>query len=425
MSTYVIKGATVVDESGSRRADVKVVDGFIDDVADTVKADGTVIDAAGCIVAPGLVDIHTHIREPGREDAETVETSTRAAALGGYTAIVAMPNTQPVIDHASVVRQVERLAQNTSCDVAVSAAITKGQQGKELTEMSELKDNGVRIFTDDGDCVQSSGLMRRAMEYAAMLDVVVADHCEDITLTHAGSMHEGLVSSTLGIGGMPSEAEDLMVMRDIELARMTGARLHLMHVSTKGAVELLRRAKAEGLRITAEVAPHHFALTDEEVRTFDAVYKVAPPLRSDDHREAVKKAVEEGLIDAIATDHAPWAPHFKDRPFEDAPRGMIGLETALAVAITELDLPIDRILALMSWQPARIAGLDVQHGRPVAVGEPANITVIDPEAAWVVEPERFASKSRNTPFAGRKLKGRVLHTFLRGEPTVLDGEATK
>jgi dihydroorotase len=419
----LIQGGTVIDETGMRVADVLIEGGVIVSVGVSLSADGaTVVDASGCIVSPGLVDIHVHLREPGKEESETIDSGARAAALGGCTAILAMPNTIPAIDSTGVVRQVQKLAQNKACDVFPAGAITMGREGNELTPMSELSAIGVKFFTDDGDGVQSAGVMRRALEYSTMLGVVIADHCEVESLTHNAHMHEGDVSSVLGIGGMPTEAEEFMVARDIALARKTGARLHLMHISTKNSLDMVRRAKAEGLSVTAEATPHHFSLSDEELRSFNANFKVNPPLRSQEHVGALKEAIYDGTIDVIATDHAPWAPHFKDMPIDQANFGMLGLETSLAVAITHLDLPIEKILALMSWQPAGLAQIE-GHGLPVAVGNPANITVFDPEQLWVVEPERLASQSRNTPFAGRKLKGKVRHTFLRGEASVLNGEA--
>jgi dihydroorotase len=421
----VIKGGTVVDSTGSRVGDVAIENGVITEVAENIDVKGaTVLDAGGCVVSPGLVDIHVHLREPGREDAETVETGTRAAALGGFTAVVAMPNTEPTIDDASVVHQVQQAAAGTSCDVAIAASLTLGLEGKTLSPMVELAGLGVRMFTDDGKGLQDNALMRRAMEYSTMLDVVIASHCEDNALSQGGHMHEGAVSAAVGIQGIPAEAESLMVHREIALAKKTGAQVHILHLSTKESVDLVRSAKAEGVNVTAEVTPHHFTLTDEEVRSFDPVFKVNPPIRSAEHRDAVRQAVRDGVIDAIATDHAPHAPHHKELPFDEAPCGMLGLETALGLALTELELPIEKVLAMMSWQPARIAKLE-DHGLPVAVGNPANLTVIDPDTVWEVEPEKLASKSRNTPFAGRKLRGRVRHTLLRGEITVLNGEAQK
>jgi dihydroorotase len=288
---------------------------------------------------------------------------------------------------------------------------------------------GVRLFTDDGAGVQSAGLMRRAFEYATGLGVTLAQHCEDATLAGGGAMHEGAWSSRLGLPGMPAAAEEVMVARDIALARATGGRIHFLHLSTAGSIDLVRRAKAEGLAVTAEAAPHHFSLTDRCVAGYDPVFKVNPPLRPDEDVAAVKAGLADGTIDAIATDHAPHAPELKDLPFDQAPPGMLGLQTALALAIGELDLPLASVLALLSWQPAAIAGLDSpsggEQGGPVAPGSAANLCVIDPAATWTVDPARLASRSRNSPYAGRTLTGRVRHTVFRGEPVVVDGEAQR
>jgi dihydroorotase len=387
-----------------------------------------VLDAGGCVLAPGLVDLHTHLRQPGREEAETVETGARAAALGGFTAVVAMPNTNPPLDTAGAVREVLDLGAAAPCDVRVAGAITKGRRGEWLAPLGEMADLGVRLFTDDGSCVQDGRLMRRALEYASALGVTLAQHCEDASLAAGGHMHEGAWSSRLGIPGAPAEAEELIVARDVTLAAMTasrGARLHLQHLSTAGSLELLRRARAGGVPVTAEATTHHFTLTDEAVSSFDPVFKVNPPLRPQVDVDAVKAALADGTLDAIATDHAPHQPEDKELPFDAAPPGMLGLETALALALTELDLPVETVLALLSWQPAGVAGLEAAHGGPVAPGRPANLCVIDPAAVWVVEPGRLASRSRNTPYAGRKLTGRVRHTVLDGEPVVVDGLATR
>jgi dihydroorotase len=442
VAELVVRGGTVVDAGGSRRADVLVADGVIRAVeADLdVPSGAPVLDADGCLVAPGLVDLHTHLRQPGREEAETVETGARAAALGGYTAIVAMPNTEPTIDSAGVAREVLELGRTAAAEVAVAGAITVGRAGERLAPMAELAALGVRLFTDDGAGVQDGGLMRRALDYAAGLraqgtPVVLAQHCEDERLAGGGSMHEGAWSSRLGIPGIPAAAEEAMVARDIALVRLTGCPVHFLHLSTAGSVELVRAARAEGLAVTAEAAPHHFALTDGLVAGYDPVFKVNPPLRTDDDVAAIKAGLVDGTIDAIATDHAPHAPEMKDRPFDQAPPGMLGLETALAVALTELPLPPERVLALLSWQPAAIAGLaagspggpagQTAHGGPVVPGADANLCVVDPVATWTVDAGRLASRSRNTPYAGRKLTGRVRHTVLRGEPVVVDAEAQR
>jgi dihydroorotase len=425
----VIRGGTVVDATGSRRADVVVRDGAIAAVGSGIDAPDPAttrtLDAAGCIVAPGLVDLHTHLREPGREEAETVETGSRAAALGGYTAVVAMPNTDPAIDSAGIVREVLDLGSTALCDARVAGAITVGREGTQLAPMAEMAALGVRIFTDDGAGVQDGRLMRRALEYASALGVTLAQHCEDEALAGGGHMHEGAWSSRLGIAGMPAEAEEVMVMRDLALPRLTGAPNHILHLSTAGSVDLVRRAKADGTRVTAEAAPHHFTLTDECVAGYDPVFKVNPPLRTAADLAAVKQGLADGTVDAIATDHAPHTQDVKEQPFDQAPCGMLGLETALALAITELDLPIEKVLGLLSWQPAAVAGLTNEHGGTLEPGRAANVCVIDPAARWVVEPDRLASRSRNTPYAGRKLTGRVRHTILRGEPVVIDGEAQR
>jgi dihydroorotase len=429
--TVLIRGGTVIDQGGARRADVLLAEGRIASVEDGIEPPrgAVVLDAEGCVVAPGLVDLHTHLREPGREESETIATGTRAASAGGFTAVVAMPNTDPALDSAEAVRNVFDLARTATAEVAVAGAITVGREGERLAPMAELTALGVRIFTDDGNGVQSAGLMRRAFEYASGLGVTLAQHCEDGTLAAGGAMHEGAWSSRLGIPGMPAAAEEVMVARDIALARATGGRIHFLHLSTGASIELVRQAKAEGLRVTAEAAPHHFSLTDARTAGYDPVFRVNPPLRPSADVEAVKAGLADGTIDAIATDHAPHAPELKELPFDQAPPGMLGLETALALAISELGLPLARVLALLSWQPAVIAGLDPAHGGDqgglVAPGAAANLCVIDPTATWTVDPTALASRSRNTPYAGRTLTGRVRHTVFRGEPVVVDTEAQR
>jgi dihydroorotase len=425
----VVRGGLVVDATGQRPADVAVADGAIVAVEPDLEpsSDAVVLDAAGCIVAPGLVDLHSHLREPGREEAERVETGARAAALGGYTAVVAMPNTEPAIDSAAVVRQVLDLGVTAPVDVAVAGAITVGRQGERLAPLAEMSALGVHMFTDDGCGVQDARLMRRALEYASALDVVLAQHCEEARLAAGGQMHEGEWSSRLGVPGIPAAAEELMVQRDIGLSRLTGGRVHMLHLSTAGSVGLVEAAKEEGLSVTAEAAPHHLCLTEADVSGYDPVFKVNPPLRGASDVAAVRAGLASGAIDAIATDHAPHTQEAKEAPFDQAPPGMIGLETGLAVALSELGdvLPVAAIIALLSWRPARIAGLTADHGGPVAPGATANLCVIDPTETWVVDPARTASRSRNTPFAGRLLTGRVRHTVYRGEPVVVDGEAQR
>lgn len=420
MAEIVIKGGTVIDATGSRRADVVLDGGVIAAVGEDLDAD-TVLDAGGCLVAPGLVDMHTHLREPGGEEAETVESGSRAAVLGGFTAVVAMPNTTPAIDNAAIVRDVLQLGEESLCAVAVAGAITVDRAGDRLAPMAEMAELGVRLFTDDGAGVQDAGLMRRAFEYASGVGVTLAQHCEVDALSLGGTMNEGEWSAKLGLPGIPAEAEELMVMRDIALSRLTGAPVHFQHLSTAGSLAMVQAARESGLAVTAEVAPHHFTLTDAEVTSYDALFKVNPPLRTEADVAAVKVGIGAGVVDAIATDHAPHTPDAKELPFADAPPGMLGLETALALALTELDLPIETLLGLLSWQPAGIVGLDDQGG-PVAAGEAANLCVIDPDTTWTVDATKLASLSRNTPYEGRTLRGRVRHTLASGEVVVSDGE---
>ncbi len=431
MPVVVIKGGRVIDATGERVADVAIdEEGRVSGVGKNLSGDRT-IDASGCVVAPGLVDLHSHLRQPGQEEAETIESGARAAALGGYTCILAMPNTIPAIDHAGIVREVLELGRAAPCDVHTSGAITVGRSGEQLAPLAEMAELGVRFFTDDGAGVADARLMRRALEYASGIklddgaSVVLAQHCEDPVLSAGGHMHEGEWSSRLGIPGQPAEAEELMVMRDVALARLTGTRVHFQHLSTQRSVEMVRQAKAAGLPVSCEATTHHFTLTHAACASYDPVFKVNPPLRTDADVAAVRAGLGDGAIDCIATDHAPHTQEAKEAAFDEAPPGMLGLETALALALTELDLPIARVLALLSWQPAAILGVSDVHGGPVAKGAPANLVVIDPDQTWTVDPATFASRSRNTPYAGREVRGKVRHTLLHGEPVVLDGEAQR
>ena len=432
MSTLAIHGATVIDAEGSRRADVVVGDdGTILAVGSELTAQRS-LDATDCVVSPGLVDLHVHLRQPGNEEAETINTGARAAALGGFTAVVAMPNTEPAMDCASVINEVRTLGETAICEVVPSAAISVGRRGESLAPMAELVRSGVRIFTDDGNGVQDDRLMRTALEYASSLAhlcpgdaIVLAQHCEVESLSKGGFMHEGKWSSWLGIPGQPAEAEELMVMRDIALCRLTGARVHFQHMSTSGSVSMIRAAKAAGLPVTAEAATHHFCLTEASCSSYDPVFKVHPPLRTDEDVAAVKAGLADGTIDAIATDHAPHTPKAKQQTFADAPPGMLGLETAFAVANTYLDMPIESVLGAMSWRPAAIAGLSGNHGGPIKAGAAANLTVIDPNAAWTVSGAAMASRSSNTPYEGMALRGRVRHTIYKGEAVVIDGVAQR
>jgi dihydroorotase len=427
----VIRGGTVIDQLGERRVDVSIADGLVVAVGENLGSppDALVLDAEGCVVAPGLVDLHTHLRQPGREQAETVETGSRAASLGGYTAVVAMPNTEPALDSAEAVRLVLELGATATTQVAVAGAITIDRAGERLAPMAELAELGVTLFTDDGAGVQSAGLMRRALDYAMGVGVTLAQHCEDSSLAERGAMHEGEWSSRLGVPGMPALAEEVMVARDIALARSTGGRIHFLHLSTAASVDMVRQAKAEGLAVTAEAAPHHFSLTDACVSGYDPVFRVNPPLRPQSDVDAVKAGLADGTIDAIATDHAPHPPEQKDLPFDQAPPGMLGLQTAVSLAIGELGLPLAQVLALCSWQPARIARLDPANGGdqggPIVEGGVANLCVIDPNAGWTPDLGTLASRSRNSPYLGRTLTGKVRHTVFRGEPVVIDSEAQR
>ena len=432
MTTTAIRGGKVVDESGERMADVVVDDatGRIVDVGGDVAADNT-LDAEGCLILPGFVDLHVHLRQPGNEQAETIESGSRAAALGGYTAIVAMPNTNPCMDSAAVVSEVIAFGKSALCEVKPSAAITVNRDGEVLAPMGELVDLGVRMFTDDGTGVQDDQMMRRALEYAGSLvvddgtPIVLSQHCEVNALSQGGVMNEGAWSSRLGLGGQPAEAEELMVMRDIALSRLTGVRVHMQHLSTAGSVALVRTAKAEGHPVTAEATPHHFSLTDAECASYDPVFKVHPPLRTAADVQAVREGLQDGTIDAIATDHAPHTPDSKEQPFDQAPPGMLGLESAFAVANTELDLSTAQLIAVMSSTPARIAGLGDRHGGPIEPGRPANLAVVDPDHQWTVDRDQQASLSTNTPFHGKELRGKVRHTIYNGEAVVIDGQATR
>ena len=427
MSGLTLTGARVVDPAGGRDEVANVsVDGEIV-VAVGGQVQGTRVDADGLVLAPGLVDLHVHLREPGREDAETVESGTAAAAAGGFTAVCPMANTDPVCDHAGVVEQVSRLAREAGhCDVYPIGAITRGLRGEELAEMGAMVAHGVRCFSDDGMPVRSAQVMRRALEYARTWDAIICNHAEEAALTGPAQMNEGELSSLLGLAGWPHEAEEVMVARDLILARGRGARLHVPHVSTAGAVDLIRDAKARGARVTAEAAPHHFTLVDELVATYDPVYKVNPPLRTKEDVEAVRCGLADGTIDAIATDHAPHPPEQKEQEWAHAPCGMLGLETALAVTLTELVdaqprvLTLSKALGALSTNPARSRDIG-GHGGPIQPGAPANLVLFDPSQRWTVDERALHSRSRNTPFAGTQLRGRVISTLLRGRFTFRDG----
>ncbi len=495
MTKVLLQGGTLVDATGIRSGlDVLIDDSEIAKIAPSISPPrgAHLIDCDGCMISPGLVDLHTHLREPGNEEAETIESGTRAAVAGGYTAVVCMPNTEPPIDNATVVRDILAMSKEALCAVIPAGTITVGRGGEKLSPMVEMNACGVKIFTDDGRGVQRASVMRRALEYASALGATIAQHCEVEDLTANTVMNEGYLSSIMGVQGAPNCAEELMLERDLELAALCNAQIHFMHLSTHGSVELVRRAKLAGMQITAEVTPHHISLTDDMLSGYNPIYKVNPPLRTREDITALVRALSDGTIDAIATDHAPHVRESKELPLDQAPPGMIGLETALAVAITvlkgdysEIDtsrkdrsgnsqssrahstksnstkskydnsssaragkinssyserLTVDPsvlqysmnmidIIAAMSWKPAAIAGLDVasggRHGGPILPGAPANLTVFDPSASWKVDATQLLSKSRNSPFDGLSLTGKVRHTIYEGEPVYLDGRATK
>ena len=423
--SFVIKGGTVINRSSQEVADVKIENDCVVEVGKNLKGD-IQLDASGCIVSSGFVDLHAHLREPGKEEAETIETGSRAGALGGYTALVAMPNTDPPQDSVAVIDFVREQGKRAGLvDVVPSGCITLGRQGESLAPMAELANAGVTLFTDDGNGVQDAALMRRALEYAKGLGITLAQHCEGAELTKGAVMNECSCCTDLGLPGWPSIAEELMVFRDIELVRITGASMHFLHLSTMRSVELVRAAKRDGLAITAEVTPHHLSLTQELLSSYNPVFKVNPPLRSIDDIRALKAGLLDGTIDAIATDHAPHPRRDKEMSLDMAPPGMLGLETALGVVLAEGGCEIRDVVALMSWNPAKIARIDAEHGRDVVAGIKANLCVFDPQLTWSVDPERLASKSINTPYVGRTLRGRVRHTMFKGTATVIDGQAQK
>ncbi len=425
MTSYLIRGASVL---GGEPTDVLLQDGRVHLDGDWSEADHEVVDATGLIALPGLVDLHTHLREPGREDAETVLSGTQAAAMGGFTAVHAMANTEPVADTAGVVEQVWRLGREGGyCDVYPVGAVTVGLAGERLAELGAMADSAarVRVFSDDGHCVNDAVLMRRALEYVKAFDGVVAQHAQEPRLTEGAQMNEGELSGRLGLAGWPAVAEEAVVARDCLLAAHVGSRLHVCHVSTAGSVEIVRQAKASGWNVTAEVTPHHLLLTDEVAGSYDPIYKVNPPLRTAADTEALRAALADGTIDIVATDHAPHPLEDKDCEWAAAAFGMLGLETALSVVQeTMVDpglLTWADVADRMSYAPARI-GRVADHGQPLEDGAPANVVLYDPSVRRVVDAAESVSLSRNTPYAGRELPGRVVATFLRGTPTVLDGK---
>lgn len=421
----LVKGGTVIDPANnfSETADILIEDGKIASLEKNIEAGGAeVIDVKGKLVFPGLIDMHVHLREPGLEAKETIATGTRAAAMGGFTGVACMPNTKPVVDNQALVEFIKsRAAAEGVINVFPIGAITKGSAGVELAEIGDMRDAGAVAVSDDGHPVMNAQIMRLAMEYVKMFDMPVISHCEDLDLVAAGMMHEGYYSTVYGLKGISRAAEEVMVARDIMLAELTGARLHLAHVSTRGSVELVRMAKKKGLKVTAEAAPHHFTLTDEAVGNYDTATKVNPPLRSADDVIALKEGLRDGTIDVIATDHAPHAVEEKDVEYSCAPFGMVGLETAVGLAFRELVKPgilsVEELVRKMSWYPARILGLSKGH---LGIGAAADITVVDPDLHEVVDVRSFASKSKNSPFDGWELVGMPVVTVVGGRVVMKD-----
>jgi len=416
----LIRGGRIVDPSQNidGRLDLLLADGNVVEIRSGIEpSDGwDVVDAAGMVVVPGLIDVHVHLREPGGEHKETIRSGARAAAAGGFTAVVAMPNTDPPIDDPAAVGYVLAAGERAGgARVYPTGAITVGQKGEQLAEFGEMISAGAVAVTDDGRPVSSASVMRLALEYSLTFDLPVAVHAEELELSRGGAMNEGVVSTRLGLTGIPNCAEDVMIARDLMLAAMTGARLHIQHVSTRLGVEMIRVAKARGVRVTAEATPHHFTLTEDAVDSYRTDAKMNPPLRVDADRDAVREGVRDGTLDVIATDHAPHHYDEKEQAFEDAPNGIVGLETSLGLGLSELvhtrllDLPtlVDR----MSCQPARALSLP---GGTLRSGSAGDVTVFDPDAEWTVDPKRFLSMSRNTPFTGRVLRGRPVRTIVAG-----------
>jgi dihydroorotase len=416
--SILIRGGQVIDPGRFNAvADVLIEDGKIAAIGGNLTAPrgATILDAKGRLVLPGFVDLHVHFREPGFEYKETIQSGAAAAVAGGFTTVCCMPNTSPVNDNQAITEFIlDRARAAGLANVLPIGALTKGSEGKELAEIGDLRRAGCVAISDDGRPVMNSLVMRRAMEYALAFDVPVVDHCEDLHLAEGGCMNEGLVSTELGLPGMPAAAEDVMVARNVALAELTGARLHLAHISTEGSVRMVREAKSRGIKVTAEACPHHFTITEEVVRGFNTHAKMNPPLRTWKDIQAIKGGLRDGTIDAIATDHAPHATQEKQQGFTEAPFGIVGLETAWPLTLALVDegiLSLESAVAKLSTAPAKAFGLSKGT---LAVGADADVVVADPQEPWEVDPAKFRSKSRNTPFAGWKVKGRVKTTIVRG-----------
>lgn len=416
----VINPATKFDEI----ADVLIEDGKIKEIgSDLVAGDASVYDAAGKIVTPGLIDLHVHFREPGQEAKETFESGSKAAAAGGFTTVCTMPNTNPVVDSAAIVRSLEKRAEDTACvHVKIIGAVTKNQEGKELAELGDMIQEGAVAFSDDGHFDATAKVLLNAYDYLHTFDKVIINHDEEPSLVEEGVMNEGHRSAMLGLKGRPTVAEDIAVARDVMLAEYADARVHVAHISSARAVDIVRQAKKRGVRVTAEATPQHMTMTDECVNLFDTSTKINPPLRSQTDCEAILAGLKDGTIDAIVTDHSPHAQEDKDREYVYAPSGFPGLETSLGIMLTDLyhkdklDLPL--LISKMSWEPAKVLGLE---GGTLTAGAAADVTVIDPELEWTVDAAKFYTKGSHSPFIGRKLKGRAILTVVDGEIVMKDG----
>ncbi len=419
MTEVVIKGGTVLDKTGSKKADIAIgADGNIAQIGDDL-AGGKVIDATGCIVTSGLVDLNSHFCQPGDEEIETISSGTRSAVLGGYTAVMLMPHTSPTIDSAAAVKEMQSLRSEALCHIEFSGSLTADGLGEALSPIGEMVSLGIRFFVHANFSSLNASLLRRAMEYGTKFDATIG-----LTpfIDGTGHMHEGIVSSDLGIQGIAIEEEEILTYQFVRMAQLTGARLHLQQISSPKAIEIISAAKADGVSITCEVSPHHFALTDEEVRSYRTVYKVAPPLRTKKETERIKELILSGQVDAIATSHSPQPQHLIDLPFEEAPYGTIGLETAFAVSATELNAPLSEILSAMSWVPAEIAGLEATHGGVLSEGRPGNLIVVDENKQWSPSVSEIAIKNMDSPFDGCLLTGKIKDTLVNGNVVVSNGE---